>query len=90
MKNLLNNLLLLSLMLLFFAYDTQAQCTSLIDVNKKIGGTHILHAKRQTLVVRGNYTYSIQIINTEKGVMARVISKGGVEFNQDDEVIFMD
>ena len=42
------------------------------------------------LVVRGNYSYSIELSNDTRGVTAKMFSKGGEEFNQNDEIIFMD
>ena len=43
-----------------------------------------------TLILRGDYTYEMEFFNNEKGVSGRVTSKNGVEFNQGDEMIFVD
>ncbi|MCB0636973.1 MAG: hypothetical protein KDC54_10175, partial [Lewinella sp.] len=76
---------------LLFGGELRSQsCEELIADNRVIGGTHILRSQSQTLVVRGNYTYSMELISDDKGITALVVSKGGIEFNQDDEVIFMD
>jgi len=74
---------------MFTALNAQ-NCEGQIAENKHVGGTQILKSKVQTLVVRGNYTYSIELGHNEKGILARFYSKGGVEFNQDDEIIFFD
>jgi len=77
---------------LFFAtFQLSAQdCSKLIAEDKNIEGTHILRMKTQTLVVRGTYSYSIELMTDDKGVIARVYSKAGVDFNLGDEIIFMD
>ncbi|MCB0579927.1 MAG: hypothetical protein KDD10_11550, partial [Phaeodactylibacter sp.] len=80
-------------LLIFFcclARNAQSQCETLIAEDKVIDGTHILRTTTQTLVVRGNYTYSMELRSDSKGITAKVYSKAGVEFNQDDEIIFMD
>ncbi|MEM6967608.1 MAG: hypothetical protein AAF573_22785 [Bacteroidota bacterium] len=71
-------------------YSFSQNCGSLIAEDKTIGSTHFLKSEDQTLVVRGNYTYSLQLINDEKGISAKFISKNGVDLNEGDEVIFMD
>jgi hypothetical protein len=71
--------------------DLEAQnCSVLIDENINIGGTQILKTKSKRLVVRGDYSYTLIFMHTERGVQAKVSSHNGVEFNQGDEVIFMD
>ena len=60
-------------------HDSRASAT------EKPRQTHL-----QTMVVRGNYSYSLSLQSDDKGLTAKLISKGGVEFNQDDEIIFMD
>ena len=65
-------------------------CGSLISQNKKIGGTHLLRTTEQILVVRGNYSYTLELVNDEKGISAKFTSKNGVDLNEGDEVIFMD
>ncbi|MCB0568268.1 MAG: hypothetical protein KDC66_00815, partial [Phaeodactylibacter sp.] len=82
--------LALLLMLLLYSVAAQSQCDALIVEDRVIEGTHILRTSMQTLVVRGNYTYSLELRSDNKGVTAKVYSKAGVEFNQDDEIIFMD
>ena len=66
-------------------------CDQRIADNRIIGGTQILRSNLTTLVVRGNYSYALSLNADDKGVTALMESSGGgVEFNQDDEVIFMD
>jgi len=78
--------------LFFFSiqFATAQNCGSWIAENKTVGNFQQLRTKSQTLVVRGNYSYAIEFMNDKKGVVAKVYSKNGVEFNQDDEIIFMD
>ena len=81
------------LTLLFFTFGNVANsqnCSNIIAENKTISGTHILRTNPQTIVVRGNYTYSMELMNDDKGILGKVYSKAGVTFNLDDEVIFMD
>ena len=71
--------------------DLSAQnCAVLIDENITVGGTQILRTKAKKLVVRGDYSYSLVFLHSERGVQAKVNSHNGVEFNQGDEIIFMD
>ena len=86
----LKNYLLLLLVSLSLGQVFAQNCSSFIADDRIIGGTHLLKTHPQTLVVRGNYSYSIELITDEKGVLGRVYSKGGVDFNQGDEIIFMD
>jgi len=44
----------------------------------------------QTLAVREKYSYSIEFLYEKNKITANVYSKGGVKFNQGDEIIFMD
>ena len=83
-------LTLLTLLLLGGVFLKAQDCTVHINEDKVIGGTHILRSHQKTLVVRGNYSYSVMLSSDEKGITALMISNGGIEFNQDDEVIFMD
>ena len=80
----------LFLIALFHNHLSAQNCGTVITENKKIGGTQILKTRQQMMVVRGTYSYSLDFTSTEKGVLANVYSKSGVEFNQDDEIIFMD
>ena len=65
-------------------------CTTIIKENKKIAGVQIVRSGTVTFVVRGNYNYGIEFFTDEKGIFARLISTGGIEFNQDDQVVFVD
>ncbi|MFN7119815.1 MAG: hypothetical protein ACK4TA_23680, partial [Saprospiraceae bacterium] len=84
-----------SLLIALFTYFGWANlfaqdCTAFITKNVTIGGKHIVQSQSQVLVVRGSYSYSLEFISDEKGITAKVFSKGGVELNQEDEVIFVD
>ncbi|MCB0641937.1 MAG: hypothetical protein KDC44_09875, partial [Phaeodactylibacter sp.] len=65
-------------------------CGHYIAEDKTIEGTHILRCHPLTMVIRGNYSYSFELMTDNKGVVAKVFSKGGVDFNLGDEIIFMD
>ncbi|MEM0995362.1 MAG: hypothetical protein AAGI49_20180, partial [Bacteroidota bacterium] len=87
----MKSFLFTSIFSLFAILFVQAQnCDLLISEDKVIDDIHILRTEPQTLVVRGSYSYSITIRNERKGILATMTSKAGVEFNQDDEIIFMD
>ncbi len=89
----MRKLFILSLTLAFMpAFSSLAaqDCGPFIEKELNVGGLHMLRTIPLTIVIRGTYTYSIQLTNDEKGLRAKVISRGGVEFNQDDEIIFMD
>ena len=82
--------LLAFLILSLFAPTTlQAQCESLITDDRILNDIHVLKTTNQTLVVRGNYTYSLELHSGRQGITAKMYSKAGVEFNQDDEIIFL-
>ena len=77
--------------LFFTGFSLQAQnCPGLIVENKTLGSSQILKSKDQTIVIRGTYSYSIEFNTSTSGIVAKVYSNGGVEFNQDDEIIFTD
>ena len=84
--------LLTTLLFSLFSASTPlfSQCANLITDDRVLDGTHILKTTTQTLVVRGKYSYSISLQSGTRGITARMFSKAGVEFNQDDEIIFMD
>ena len=65
-------------------------CDQHIADDRILGGTHVLRSVQTTLVVRGNYSYAISLMSDDKGITAKMESSGGIEFNLDDEVIFMD
>ena len=80
------------LLLAFFSpHALQAQdCSKVIKENKKISGVQIANASTLSVVIRGGYTYFIEFFTNEKGIYARFTSQGGIEFNQDDQVVFVD
>ncbi|MEL7220766.1 MAG: hypothetical protein AAGJ93_05565, partial [Bacteroidota bacterium] len=82
--------LLVALSLLSILELNAQACNQYISDDRIIGRTHLLRSEQTTLVVRGNYSYSISLSSDDKGITAQMESAGGVEFNQDDEVIFMD
>jgi hypothetical protein len=55
-----------------------------------VGGTQLLKTIPEVIIVRGTYTYSVDFRNERNGIFARVYSKGGEIFNQNDELIFID
>ena len=71
--------------------STKMDCKDLIIVDETIDGKiQVLKTKSQTLIQRGNYTYTIELINDKRGIVAKVYSYSGVKFNKGDELIFMD
>jgi hypothetical protein len=80
----------LFLCLLFPTFSFAQDCSALIKENKKIAGTQIMNTAVLTIIVRGAYSYSINYFANEKGIFARFTSTGGIEFNQDDQVVFVD
>ena len=64
-------------------------CSALVPVSKVIGGSTVVYSSKVLLVVRGNYSYSIEFSNDDKGIIARVTSIAGDEINQDDHVVFV-
>ncbi|RMF00759.1 MAG: hypothetical protein D6772_05905, partial [Bacteroidetes bacterium] len=90
MKLLQTVILLASLGLVSSRVQAQDDCAALIVDNRVINQIHILKSQAQTLVVRGSYSYAITLMSDDKGITALMESKGGIEFNQGDEVIFMD
>ncbi|MEK7254593.1 MAG: hypothetical protein AAB316_07610, partial [Bacteroidota bacterium] len=80
----------LAILLVVPAFAFAQNCEALIAEDKTIGGAHILKTAAQTFVVRGNYTYSMDFRNDEAGIVAKVYSKAGELFNQNDELIFVD
>ena len=89
MERILKFLLLFPLLSLCTSVGIAQNCGSLIEENKMIGNFQQVRSKSQTLIVRGNYSYAIEFMNDKKGILAKIYSKNGVEFNQDDEVIFI-
>lgn len=74
-----------------FSMALRAQdCSSSILENKKISGLQIVRTEMVTIVVRGGYNYGMEFFTDEKGIYARMTSVGGIEFNQDDQVVFVD
>ena len=65
-------------------------CSKFIAQNKTVNGTQILTSQQFTVIVRGSYSYAFSFQSDERGLTANVYSKGGVTFNKDDEIIFLD
>ena len=65
-------------------------CGILVKENKKVNNIQIVSTASLTVVVRGSYNYSIEFFTNEKGIFGRMTSVGGIEFNQDDQVVFVD
>lgn len=66
----------------------QVQCESLIMDDCIFNDIYVLKMINQILVVCGNYIYSLELYSGWQGIMAKMYFKVGVEFNQDDEIIF--
>ena len=72
-----------------FSISYGQSCSSVIVDNVVVGGAQLLKTKPITLVVRGNYSYSMELMANDHGIQAKMSSLAGVELNQDDEIIFM-
>lgn len=82
--------LLSCLFVLSFSNLFAQNCANYIQENKVVEESLILNSVVHTLMERGNYAYSIQLMKNDKGLFAKIYSKSGVIFNQGDEIIFMD
>ncbi|MBK7343354.1 MAG: hypothetical protein IPJ06_09860 [Saprospiraceae bacterium] len=81
---------LLVFLLLSFARSIGQNCDAIIVEDRMVQNTQYLRSENIPLVIRSNFTYSLELVNREKGIMAKVSSKGGEILNKDDEVIFWD
>ena len=81
---------LLLLILLIPSITVAQDCSKTIRENKRISGIQIAATNQLAVVIRGAYTYSVEFFTDEKGIFARFTSLGGIEFNQDDQVVFVD
>ncbi len=81
---------ILLLITLLPSISTAQDCSKIIKENKKITGTQIASTSQLAVVIRGGYTYFIEFFTNEKGIFAKFTSQGGIEFNQDDQVVFVD
>ena len=84
------HILLLLIFPLYTNVSYAQNCSSLISQNKTLSGTQILSTDQFTVIVRGSYSYAMSFNSDERGVTINMYSKGGVTFNLDDEIIFMD
>ena len=85
--------LLSFILLLAFAssQNLQAQdCSKVIKENKKISGIQLANTSTLSVVIRGGYTYFIEFFTNEKGIFAKFTSQGAIEFNQDNQVVFVE
>ena len=80
--------------LIFFSllttYQLDAQCSDIIKSAQPFEDMVMVKTNWQFLVVRGSYTYGLDLENTEDGIIANFTSKGGVELDEGDEIIFAD
>jgi len=75
---------------LFTTYELHAQCSDIIKSTQPFEDMVMVKTNWQFLVVRGSYTYGLDLENTEDGIIANFTSKGGVELEEGDEIIFAD
>ena len=84
-------IIFLSIFIIYPFGSLNAQnCSLLILDNRVVGNTHFLRSATTTMILRGDYSYSVEFFNDEKGVQARVTAKNAIELNQGDELIFAD
>ena len=70
---------------------TNSNCKDLIAADETIDGNiQVLKTRTKTLVKRKNYTYTIEFINDQRGIVAKVYSYNGVRLKKGDQIIFMD
>src|SRR5690349_4686025 len=81
---------ILLLIALFPGLSKAQDCSKTIKENKKITGIQIANTAQLAIVIRGGYTYFVEFFTNEKGIFAKFTSQGGIEFNQDDQVVFVD
>lgn len=67
-----------------------AQCSEYIAEDKVIDEQHQATTQPLTMVSRGTYQYTLEFIYDGKWITARVLSIGGVDLHQGDEVIIVD
>lgn len=82
-------LFIIALLCGYWQTSVVAQCP-FIKENKVVGDYQQLKSNEQSLVIRGDYSYLLQFVNSNKGITGRMISEAGVALEQDDEVVFMD
>ena len=73
----------------FLNSNVSGQCDNAIKEETSFGRINIVKSNWQYLVLRGGYSYGIELINNEKGITGIFTSKGGVSLEQDNDVIFM-
>jgi hypothetical protein len=69
-----------------FAQD----CGKVIKENKKVNGIQSASTSQLSIVIRSGYIYFLELFTDETGIYARLTSQGGIEFNRDDQVVFVD
>ncbi|MFN7833847.1 MAG: hypothetical protein ACK5Q2_17845, partial [Bacteroidota bacterium] len=69
-----------------FAQD----CGKVIKENKKVSGVQFASTSQLSIVIRSGYIYFLELFTDETGIYARLTSQGGIEFNRDDQVVFVD
>lgn len=85
---LMKNILLIFILLFYFSTGW-GQTSSIFKQDIKQSHLHFLETVPITFVIRGNYTYSFQLVNNEKGMQGSLISKDGVRPEKGDELIFV-
>jgi len=81
---------LVSLLFLSTFSASAQNCEQYFESTRQMDDMVMVTTKWQYLIVRGNYSYGIELMNNDKGVTAMFTSKGGVSLEEGDEVIFAD
>ena len=88
MKNLLRILILL-LVVAGTSVSSYGQCSSVIKEETTFGDIQIVKTNWQYLVLRGGYSYGLELVHNEKGIKGIFTSKGGVSLEQGNDIMFL-
>lgn len=76
---------------LCFSHFSLAQnCEGILAKSTTLNGALHLVSQPQTMIIRGNYIYNLELEHDSKGLALKLYSKRGVQLNQGDELIFID
>lgn len=83
--------LFLSILFVFtFTSTAYNQCDQLIRSNFLRGQTQFITTVERDLVVRGDFTYRVQLVSDARGIMLKMVSVDGMLLQRGDELILID
>ena len=65
-------------------------CDEAILSNRIANEVQYVNSSEILLIARGNYSYYLSFFSDTRGVLAKIVSKGGMVFEHGDELIFVD